>query len=126
MISGGRVIHYWHSCYREQKKLRKLYPDPLVQLNPDTARELDISDGDWVYIETPEGRIRQRASLMDGIHPKVVHIDGYWYFPERFREGSNFSGLLESTSNSIIPNDPSLFDYAGDYSFRALLCKVYK
>jgi thiosulfate reductase/polysulfide reductase chain A len=126
LISGSRVVYYWHSCYREQKRLRKAYPDPLLQIHPETASALGIADGDWVYIETPQGRIKQKARLTAGIHPKVVHADGYWWYPERSGDKPGFFGVWDSNINVILPNSPQLFDYCGDYLFRGLLCRVYK
>ena len=126
LITGSRVVQYWFSCYREQEKLRKLYPDPLLQIHPETASELGIAGGDWVYIETPEGRIRQKAQLTEGIDPRVVHADGFWWFPERAGEEPSLFGVWDSNINALVPTGPESFDYAGDYPFRGYLCKVYK
>ena len=126
LISGSRVVQYWHSCYREQRKLRKAYPDPLLQIHPETASKLGIANGDWVYIETPEGRIKQKARLTEGIDPKVVHADGYWWFPERMCKEPSLSGVWDSNINAIISTNRDFFDHAGGYQFRGLLCKVYK
>jgi thiosulfate reductase/polysulfide reductase chain A len=123
LISGSRVIYYWHSCYRQQGKLRNAYHDPLLQIHPRTASRMGIADGDWVYVETPEGRIKQKAKLTEGIHPLVVHADGYWWFPEKSGEAPGLFGVWDSNINAIIPTNPKLFDYAGDYVFRGLLCK---
>lgn len=126
LISGSRLACYWHTCYREQKKLRKAHPDPLVQIHPDTASKLGITNGDWVYIETPEGSIKQKAELTEGIHPRVVHADGYWWYPEKPGEEPSLFGLWDSTINATLFTDSKLLDYAGDYPFRGLLCKVHK
>jgi anaerobic selenocysteine-containing dehydrogenase len=36
---------------------------PTVQINPETAGKLGIADGDWVWIESPRGKVRQKARL---------------------------------------------------------------
>lgn len=126
LISGSRVVNYFHSRYREQTKLRKGYPYPLLQIHPETAASLGIADGDTVYIETPEGRIRQRARVWDGIHPRVVHADGFWWYPELPGKEPCLFGVWESNINAITPGSEEFFDYAGDDAFRALLCRVYK
>ncbi|MFC2068435.1 molybdopterin-dependent oxidoreductase [Chloroflexota bacterium] len=126
LISGGRVRPYRHSQHRQIEKLRRRYPYPLLQLHPETAQKLGINDGDPVYIETPVGKIKQKAQLTPGIHPRVVHADGYWWYPELPGEEPSLFGVWDSNINSILPDDPELCDYAGDNPFRGLLCRVYK
>lgn len=126
LITGSRVRNFFHTMYREQEKLRKTYPFPKLQIHPKTAGVLGIREGDSVWIATPEGKIRQRASLDTGIDPRVVHADGYWWYPEQPGNDPCLFGLWDSNVNAITPDDPSLFSYAGDNPFRALLCKVYK
>jgi len=75
---------------------------------------------------TPLGRIRQKAKLTTGIDRRVVHADGYWWYPEMPGEEPCLFGVWESNINAILPDDPELCDYTGDNPFRALLCRVYK
>ena len=126
LISGGRVISYYHSSYREQEKLRQLRPHPLLEIHPQTAHDLGIADGDPVYIETPEGKVRQRARLNEGIDPRVVHADGHWWYPELPGKDPCLFGVWESNINSIAPGDSKMFNYEGDNPLRALLCRVYR
>ncbi|MGA2670225.1 MAG: molybdopterin-dependent oxidoreductase [Dehalococcoidia bacterium] len=126
LITGARTITFFHSTLREIAKLRAHHPDPLVQIHPDTARENGIADGDWVYIETPEGRIKQRAEVTKIIHPKVVGIEHAWSFPEQSGEDPNLFGIWESTAGVILPDDPELCDFQGGPPLRALLCKIYR
>lgn len=122
LISGSRVRAYHHSSHRQLAKLRQRYPDPLLQVNPVTARNLGISEGDTVVIETPLGKVKQKAQLLDEIHPKVVHADGYWWFPEK--PEADLFGIWESNINAILPDDPDVCDYAGNNYFRGALCRI--
>jgi thiosulfate reductase/polysulfide reductase chain A len=126
LITGSRVIQFVHSTLRNMKPLRKTYPDPLIQINPRTAAELGISEGDWVWIETPEGKIKQKAELDEGIDSRVVHADGFWWYPEESAEDPNLFGVWTSNINAITPDSLETFDYAGDNAFRALMCRVYR
>ena len=55
-------------------------PDPLtsvvysswVELNPATAAELDISEGDVLEVQSPEGSLEAPALLFEAIRPDVV------------------------------------------------------
>lgn len=124
LISGGRKICFHDSAHRQIPWLREMCPDPVVEIHPDTADQLDIKDGDWVWIETPQGRIKQRAELTLGIHPKVVHAASHWWYPESPKPDGNWQ---ESNINAIMPLTPTEYDpICGAYPSRGSLCKVYK
>jgi len=126
LITGGRTVTFMHSRFREIEKLRKRHPDPIVQIHPDTAAEHGITGGDWVYIETPEGKIKQKAEVTTKIHHQVIHIEHGWSFPEQPGEDPNLFGIWESNAGVILPDDPELCDFQGGSPLRALLCKIYK
>ncbi|MDO8567946.1 MAG: molybdopterin-dependent oxidoreductase [Dehalococcoidales bacterium] len=126
LTTGGRVRALYHSQHRQIEKLRKKYPYPQLQIHPETAAKLGIAHGDTVNIETPLGSVRQKASLVDWLDPRVVHADGFWWYPEMPGEEPCLFGVWESNINAILPDDPELCDYAGDNPFRAMLCRVYK
>ena len=48
--------------------------DSWVELNPETAHELGIHDGDRVRVESPRGSIELRARLWPGTPPEVVSV----------------------------------------------------
>jgi anaerobic selenocysteine-containing dehydrogenase len=45
-----------------------------VELNPDTAKDLGISDGDWVWVESTAGKIKVKARIYKGAMPEVANI----------------------------------------------------
>ena len=121
LSTGGRLPNYFHSQYRQVPWLRERQPYPLVQIHPETAQGLGIQDGDWVWIETPRGRIKQKAWIFSGILPKVVIAQSSWWYPERPDQG-----LFESNTNVLTSSDLACDPATGATNFRALLCKVYK
>ena len=125
LITGGRNRVYYHSTLREEEKLRQLHPDPIVQIHPELASQLGITNDDWVYIETPEGKIQQRVQITSGLDPRVVHAEHGWWFPEKPGEDPHLFGVWESSCGVILPDEPEFCDYQGGPPMRALLCKVY-
>jgi anaerobic selenocysteine-containing dehydrogenase len=125
MTTGASSRYYYRSHQRMLEKLRRRYPSPLLQIHPETARDLGIAEGDWVWVETPMGRIKEKARLVDWIDPRVVHADALWWFPEQPGEVPSLNGVWDHTINAIIPDDADRNDYAGDHCLRALLCRVY-
>jgi len=127
LINGSRSRMYVHSLWREVPSVRKKYPYPIVQMHPETARSLSINDGDWVWLETPMGRIRQRCSYFEGIQTDVVHADGQWWYPELPGNEPFLYGLWLSNVNAILDDNPEICnDIIGSWPQRHALCKVYK
>lgn len=127
LITGGRLPMYFSSEFRQIPALRKLHPDPRLQIHPETAQKLGIGEGEWVWVETPRGRCRQRAKLFTGVDPRVVHINHGWWFPEKPQGEPGLSGAFESNSNMLTSCEEEFLDPGfGGYNLRGLLCKVYK
>ncbi len=127
LITGGRFQPYYHSEHRQIESLRKRRPNPRVQLHPDTAKQLGIDDGDWVWIETPRGRIRQQCVYFDGIDRNVVHAEHGWWFPELPAEEPWLHGVWESNVNVLTDDDPLVCNpKSGGWPLKTALCRVYK
>lgn len=121
--AGLRTPTFFHSANRMIPWLREIRPDPLVEIHPQVARELGIEEGDWIYIESPRGRVRQRAKLNGGIDPRVVVAEHGWWFPEIKQEGH---GWEESNINLLTDNDPQTLDpVMAATNLRACLCNIY-
>jgi len=123
LSTGGRLPHYFHSQYRQNPWLRQIQPYPFLQVHPDTALKYDIEDGDWVWIETSRGRIRQKVKIFSGIDPRVVMAQGSWWYPEKPEPDH---GMWISNANVITSNAPPYDPALGCTTTRALLCKIYK
>lgn len=127
LITGGRFRPMFHSEWRQVDSIRTKRPHPTVQINPDTAKTLDINDGDWVWIETPRGRIRQKCQHFKGIDPRVIHVEHGWWFPELPGEEPWLHGVWESNANVLTDDDPDICGKIhGGWPLRTALCKVYK
>jgi anaerobic selenocysteine-containing dehydrogenase len=48
--------------------------DSWVEINPEEAREIGISEGDWIWIESPVGKVKLRARIYPGAHPDMVYL----------------------------------------------------
>lgn len=120
--AGLRIPTFFHSENRQIPWLREIRPDPIVEIHPETARKLGIKEMDWVWIESPRGRVRQRAKLNDGIHPRVVVAEHGWWFPEIKDEGHGWDigNINILTDNSHESMDPVM----GATNLRVLLCNI--
>ena len=123
MLTGSRVMAFMGSTMRQAAKMRARHPEPLVEMHPETAAQHGIADGDWVEIERPEGSIRQKASITDGIRPGTISLAGYWWEPSR-GPGPDLSGVWEANANAITPFDTRLSSFVGDQPLRGLRCRI--
>jgi anaerobic selenocysteine-containing dehydrogenase len=129
LIGIDRHMPNYHSMYFEVPHLRAKYPDPYMEISHITARAMDppISDGDWVWIESQRGRIKQRARLTEDMHPGVVKTCHHWWFPEKPGEAPGLHGMWESNTNVLTDDNPEKCDPVfGSFPVGHLLCKVYK
>ena len=125
-----RVGGYFHTEYHQLPYLREIWPEPKVELNPDTAQELGIAAGDWVYVETKKGKTKLKAILTPALATNVVCTEHDWWFPEvdEGNKDSELSGAYESNLSTIIDNDKATgYDaLIGTPILRGFFVNVYK
>jgi len=109
-VSGARTIAYHHSQHRNLPSLRKLVPEPLIEINPQTASSLGVADGDLVMVESIRGNIKVKARLTEDIHPKIVAMQHGW---------------SEATAN-YLTDDETRDPVSGYPGFRSVMCRVVK
>ena len=109
LTSGARVLAYTHSQFRNIGRLRRLMPEPLVDINPVDAKPRGIQHGDEVVISSPRGSIKMKANVTDTILPGVVSTPHHW--PD------------EANINLLI-DDKNLDPISGFPPFKSQLCQV--
>jgi anaerobic selenocysteine-containing dehydrogenase len=124
ILTSWKSAPYRHSGGRQIASLRGSHPEPITYIHPQTAQGLGVKDGDWVYIETRRGSIKQKAALSTDIDPRVVGVDYAWWFPER--GASNMYGWAESNINILTDDKPPFNRETGSSNLRGILCKVHK
>ena len=126
LITGGRNVAYFNTEGRQISRLRKLVPDPVIEIHPVTAGEAGIKEGDWVWVETPQvkgERVRFKAKLTTDIDERVVHAPHGWWFPEK---PAPEHGCFDSNINVVLTGDPPREPICGSIRSRGTLCKIYK
>jgi formate dehydrogenase major subunit len=96
-ISGRLVEHEGGGAEtRSNQYLAKLQPEMFAEINPADANNIGIKDGQWVWLEGPEGgRIKVRAMVTRRVAPGVTwtpfHFGGWFQgkdLVDRYPEGT--------------------------------------
>jgi anaerobic selenocysteine-containing dehydrogenase len=128
LSAGCRFRPQFHAELRQWGMgMRERHPDPLVEIHPETAKELGIAEGEWVWIETKRGKILMKAKISSAVHPKVVIAEPSWWYPELPGDKNWWFGNWISNANVLTIDDLETLDpYTGAWQNRGLLCKVYR
>jgi len=96
ILTSGRLVEYEGGGEetRSNPWLAELQQDNFVELNPKTAADRNVRNGEYVWVSTPTGaKIKVKAKVTEGIGPDTVfipfHFSGWWqgedmlpYYPE--------------------------------------------
>lgn len=124
VLTNHKLAPYQHSGERMIERLRRSRPEPIVHIQTDVAKKMGISEGDWVFIETRRGRIKQRTNLVAAIDPRVVIADYGWWFPEK--DAASLHGWNESNLNILTNSGRPWGREMGTPSLRGMVCNVVK
>ncbi len=91
-----------------------------VEMNPETAQKMGIKDMDPVWVESKAGKVKTKARIFPGTHPKCIHIP--------YGQGHKAYGRW-AKGRGVNPNDllAREYDYLGGFaSYYSTRVKVYK
>ncbi|OGA96107.1 MAG: hypothetical protein A3G27_09795 [Betaproteobacteria bacterium RIFCSPLOWO2_12_FULL_66_14] len=123
VMTNGKEEVYMNTAFKNVAALRAMKPEPVVQMHPDTANRAGLHDGDMVYIESRQGRIRQRLALEESLDPRVVIASFGWWFPE---DPSGNYGWDVSNINMLTYDEPPYDPASGCMVVKGVPCRVYK
>jgi anaerobic selenocysteine-containing dehydrogenase len=91
-----------------------------VEINPETAKSMEIQDGDLIWVESKIGKLKAKARLFPGTDPKCVHIP-YGQGHKAYGRWAKGRGI---NPNELLVRD---YDYLGGFvSHFSTRVKVYK
>ena len=74
-----------------------------------------------MWIETPRGKITQKAVFKPELDLRVVNCEMGWWYPEA---GAPGYGWDESNVNLLTSGQRPCDPFGGAYQLRALLCRI--
>lgn len=81
-LNTGRVLYHYHGgeMTRRARGLLAVYKQPLVEVNPDDAARMGITERKRVRISSRRGAIEAEAWVTDRVPPGMVYAN--FHFPE--------------------------------------------
>ncbi len=115
LLTGRPPAPHFHSWTHYAWQAQEMWPDLYVQMHPDKARTLSISDGDAVTVTTTSGSIRARAWLHSGIRLDAVFVPIGWDAAQPYHPWKSLNFLT----------DPDQRDPVSDHSnLKTFLCRI--
>lgn len=80
ILNTGRLQHQWHTMTKtgQVAKLNKLNSAPFVEVHPDDAAELDITDGQPIELQSRRGRAVLPAIVTNRVRPGNCFVPFHW------------------------------------------------
>jgi anaerobic selenocysteine-containing dehydrogenase len=125
ILTTAKSTLYCQTQHRALPSLRRRSLDPEVDLHPEAAQARGIAAGDWVAIETPEGSVRARARLNEGIDPRVVVGEHGWWQACAALGAPGYDPFGPDGANiNLILGVAALDPVSGTASHKSYLCEV--
>ena len=123
LLTNPKEAVFYLTGYKHISGLRRKKPLPVVEIHPETAKKAGLKEGEWVYIETKKGKIKQILSLNPDLDPRVISAAFGWWFPE---EPEDLYQFRKSNINMLTDSDPPYGPELSTPELGDILCRVSK
>lgn len=102
ILTTGRILYHWHTrtMTKRVEAIHSLYPSSFVEINPITARDLGVNDGDQVKISSRRGEVLSTVKVTESAQEGVV------FMPFHFDDGP--ANILTNIALDPIAKIPEL------------------
>jgi anaerobic selenocysteine-containing dehydrogenase len=132
-----RPMAMYHSWDSQNAWLRQIHAHNHLYVSPRTAAAQGIGDGDWIWVESPWGRVRCVAKFSEAVEPGTVWTwnaigkqAGAWQLAAGANEARKgfllnhlISDTLRSAEGMAVSNSDPITGQAGWYDVRV---RIYK
>jgi anaerobic selenocysteine-containing dehydrogenase len=124
-LGSAKTVAFCHSQHRNIPSLRRLMPDPILEIPPSDAAARGIGEGDWVRIATVRSATVARARLVPGLAAGSVFGQHGWWIDGPAGSPYDASHRLAANINGVI--NASVGDpVSGSIPLRCSWCEVEK
>lgn len=125
VLTNAKRAHFLHSQHRGIAALRRIEPDPTVELHPDTAAQFGVVDGAWVLVETPRGSVHAKADVTRRVARGVVCGSHGWWEAQEELGRAPLDPFSERGANlNLLVHNDERDPISGGVPHRSTLCRV--
>jgi anaerobic selenocysteine-containing dehydrogenase len=111
-------MHMYHSWGGQNAWLRQIQARNPLFIARKLGERLGLADGDWVWIESPQGRVKAEIKLMEGVNQDTIWTwnaigkrAGAWNLSATAPESAK-GFLLNHVISELLPPQPDGHRYA--------------
>jgi anaerobic selenocysteine-containing dehydrogenase len=120
-LTCAKTLAYCHSQHRNLASLRRLVPDPVVELSPGLAVARGLAEGQWLRLATPSGAVVARTRLVRTLADDVVVGQHGWWLAGP--PGSPYAEPGSANLNRVMASDQE-DPISGSIPLRGTWCEI--
>lgn len=97
--------HRIHSQFNNLPGIKRLNPEPIIEINAQDAKARGIVDGAWVFVFNSRSRLRVKAWVSEGIKLGCVAINHGWWKADGARANELTAARHTDINNGAAFND---------------------
>ena len=113
-----RPMAMYHSWGSQNAWLRQIHGFNKLYMSRTRAKKMEINNDDWVYVSSPQGKLKAQVKLMEGVNEDTVWTwnaigkrRGAWNLSPDAPEGTK-GFLLNHIISQLLPEQGSGYRYA--------------
>ncbi|MBI5948567.1 MAG: molybdopterin-dependent oxidoreductase [Chloroflexi bacterium] len=77
-LINWKEANHTHTRTQNNSWLLEIKPFGPLVIHPDTAKKYGVGDDDYVWVESPHGKVKARIKVSRRMHPEVVGLQHGW------------------------------------------------
>ncbi len=131
LTTGRQVEHHGGGAQtRGSKILSEIQPEMYVEINPALANNIGARDGEMVWVESYQGRVKVKAKVTERVNEKTAFMPYHW---AGIFEGAGYEDRYPEGTAEYVPGDscnivtaPGYDEITAMQETKVGLCRVYK
>ncbi|MBB5188724.1 anaerobic selenocysteine-containing dehydrogenase [Zhongshania antarctica] len=127
MFTGVREDGYFQTAQRQVPEMRQRAPEPMIFVSPDTAKDYQLQENEWVIIENQTGKISAQVAIKEAMPNGLVRVPHGWWKPEMQSGAGHLSGALQYSDAQLCRDDEDYLDREqGIPHLKGVPCRIVK